>query len=396
MGVGVRGARLRLVAAVGVVAVCGLLAVACGDPDETGDGTPGAPSVGADDLAGPGTPLAPGVDVVEGSQLVARAFPWAPPNMGMAPETWEGRDTGRAPGWQAVFIIDGDPAEVWDEYVSALGVPEASAVNSCTVEIVTAPDRTAEDATTTMIPPDSPADAAASARFLTEPALDGENLLDCSARIGDVSMFMKVGASRTCVGGDDGSNDCSLRPVSHLVVRVGEPQGDQPGLGSSELRYERALAQSGPGGPGGPETWPAAPDGAVVLPELTDVGSEPGLPGAGEPIDDGIDPFLSFLRGSVFSVPPGGRSLVAPALLIDCNSGLVTVLRIPGTPADAIAYFDNAAADDDPIRTSEGVTDDDQTWITGMISTAGGYYLGVTAVTHDDSSSDVLIDECGD
>ena len=380
--------------------MCVLATAACGDPDETGDSTPGEPSAEADALAGPGTPLAPGVEVVEGSQLVGRVFPWAPPDMSLAPDAWEGRESGKAPGWQAIFVVDGDPIEVWNGYVSALDVPEASATNSCTVETVIAPDVSAEDATTTMttmMAPENPADAAATTRFLTEPVLDDENLLDCSARFGELSMFMEVGARRMFVEGDDGSRDCSLRPVSLLVIRVGEPQGDQPSLGANELRYERAIAPSGPGAlVGGPETWPEVPEGDVVPPQFADAGPEPRLPAAGEPLDDGIDPFLSYLGGSVFRVPPGGRSLVAPALVIECNSGLVAVLRVPGTPADAIAYFDGAAADDDPIQTSEGVTEDDQPWITGMIATAGGYYLGVTAVTHDGSTSDVLIDECGD
>ena len=138
------------------------------------------------------------------------------------------------------------------------------------------------------------------------------------------------------------------------------------------------------------------PEGVVVAPQLADVGPEPRLPAAGDPLDDGIDPFLSYQGSSVFAVPPGARSLVAPALVIECNSGLVTVLRMPGSPTDAIAYFDGAADMDDPITTTDGATDDGRTWITGMISTAGGYYLGVTAVAHDDSSTDVLIDECGD
>ena len=396
---GLRDRRQRWsCAVVAALAVGALVLTGCGDPDETGGSTSAAPSADADALAGPGTPLAPGVEVVDGSRLVGRVFPWAPPDMGIAMEAWEGRGTGTAPGWQALLVVDGDPIEVWDGYAAALGVPEASAVESCTVDIVTAPDITAEEATTTMMAPETPADAAVRSRFLTEPALAGENVLDCSARVGAAQMFMKVGASRTCVSGADGSNDCSLRPLSHLMIRVGEPQGEQPSFGTTELRYERGFAAAGPDGvDGGSETWPGVPEGDVVPPQLPDLGPEPALPAAGDPLDDGIDPFLSYQGSSVFAVPPGARSLVAPALVIDCNSGLVTVLRMPGTPADAIAYFDGAADMDDPIRTSEGTTsDDDRAWVTGMIATAGGYYLGVTAVAHDDSSTDVLIDECGD
>ncbi len=384
-------------AAVTALVVCALALAGCGDPDETGGSTSVSSSPDADASAGPGTPLVPGVEVVDGSRLVGRVFPWAPPDMGIATEAWEGRETGTAPGWQALLVVDGDPVEVWDRYAAALGVPEASAVNSCTVDIVTAPDITAEEATTTMMAPETPADAAARSRFLTEPVLAGENLLNCSAHVGDVSMFLKVGASRTCVSGADGSNDCSLRPLSHLMVRVGQPQGDQPSFGTTELRYERGFAAAGPDGvDGGPETWPAVPEGDVVAPQLADLGPDPRRPAAGDPLDDGIDPFLSYQGSSVFAVPPGARSLVAPALVIECNSGLVAVLRMPGNPADAIAYFDGAADLDDPITASDGTTEDGRTWVTGMIATAGGYYLGVTAVAHDDSSSDVLVDECGD
>lgn len=56
--------------------------------------------------------------MVEGSQLVGRVFPRAPPDVGVAIEPWAGREAGEAPGWQAVLVVDGDPVEAWDRYAS--------------------------------------------------------------------------------------------------------------------------------------------------------------------------------------------------------------------------------------------------------------------------------------
>ena len=46
----------------------------------------------------------------------------------------------------------------------------------------------------------------------------------------------------------------------------------------------------------------------------------------------------------------------------------------------------------------DGTGDDGRVWISGLIATAGGYYLDVTAVADgpEANTSTVLLTECGD
>ena len=134
----------------------------------------------------------------------------------------------------------------------------------------------------------------------------------------------------------------------------------------------------------------------MVAPELPVPSTIPPLPGTGDPIDDRLDPFLG---PSPFTVHPGGASLVAPSLLIPfCNSGLLALLRMPLDPESTIRYFDDADDGDDldTTGTTSGTTDDGVRWNSGVLGTAGGYHLGVTAVERSDGGSDVVVDECGD
>ena len=389
-----------------LVIVLAVAATGCGDangadPANARESTaPHDDSVVADrsGLLPPGSPLTPDIQVQKGSQLVGRVFPWAPPDMAASASESTSDASGVAPGWQAVLVVDDDPVDVWGSYASVLGVGDvATAADSCTVESVDAVVTPTGDSPTTVTSPASRSNTASRQRYLTEARVPDENLLTCSARARGIAMFMRVGETRSCVTSDGGSTDCTLRPVAHLLLRVGRDQGSEPELGASQLRYERWLeTDGGTGSFTGMDDTPPIPDGPVVAPDLPEPSSSPRLPGPGDVIDDGIDPFLDyFADGTGFTVPPGGRSLIAPALLITCNSGLVAALRVPMTPDEAIQHFDRAVADDDPIMTSDGETHAGNRWVTGMITTAGGYYLGVTAVAGTDGS-DVLLDECGD
>jgi hypothetical protein len=79
-----------------------------------------------------------------------------------------------------------------------------------------------------------------------------------------------------------------------------------------------------------------------------------------------------------------------------CNSGLVAVLAMDASPQQVAAYFDQQQPDDDPIETGTGTNPNGTTWLSGLIGTAGGYYLGLSVTGSSPDRSDVLVDECGD
>jgi hypothetical protein len=136
------------------------------------------------------------------------------------------------------------------------------------------------------------------------------------------------------------------------------------------------------------------PEGPIRRPELDLANAPSGLPAAGERLDAGLDYYLNGSDAAL--VPPGARSLVAPAMLISCNSGLVAVLRVPGDPAIVTGVLDDAEENDDAMRHHRGTDDAGRAWDLGKISTAGGYYLDVLAVADRPDSSLALITECGD
>ena len=114
-------------------------------------------AVEADSLLPEGTPLADGVEVQPGSSLVGSVFPL------VDPYRLEGTDELEPRGWQGVFVVHGDPVEVWDGYADALGIGDrADAIEACTVEQIPPPDFSSTQ------PP---------ARFLTESAMDDEDRL---------------------------------------------------------------------------------------------------------------------------------------------------------------------------------------------------------------------------
>jgi hypothetical protein len=251
-------------------------------------------------LVHPGAPLGDGVTVRAGSELVGRAFPWSVPKPGAA--------VGWTLGWQALLVVTGDPLEVWDGYARALGLgAEADAARSCTVSVVdVSPSGSAAAATTTSM---AGSQLARRERFLTEEPLRGENRLRCTARIRGVVMEMAWGLDRACPIHTDGSWQCSSWKVDHLFLQRG-PDGSRGSrsLGTDSLSWER-------GGMG-------VPAGEVRAPTfvLDDLRGRSTLPGPGDRLDASLDDFLSH-TADLAIVPPGARSLVAPAIVVASTAG---------------------------------------------------------------------------
>lgn len=325
----------------------------------------------------PGTDLAPGVQVQDGSVRVGPTFP--------SPD-FSSSEAGRSLGWQAVLVVDGDPYEVWESYVAELGLGEGADPRSACV--VTA----GPTVSSTSVPVDTVADPAPiwRSRFVTETPLDGEIRLDCLAQEGTTTMSLSVGAE-PCLGMPPRTEQCPPRAVSHLYLKV-EPAATASGyerFGADQLRFERV-----PGAVERERDPAPVPTGKLVPPRF-DEQHKSRLPGPGERFDDMLDYFLG---GSlVAEVPAGGRSLVAPSMLLDCNSGLVAVLELPYSPDEVIGLFDDAEASDDPVPAVLSGTDEEgRAWSAGWIGTAGGYYLYMTAVQTGADVSTVLLTECGD
>ena len=380
-----------------LLVVAALLAVGCGQSEVTADG-PTEPTLpvglafAADPAAllGPGAQVADGLQVQEGSWLVGTAFPGSRGEDGPA-------------GWQALFVVDGDPVEVWDSYASTLGIgDEASALHAC-VAMRVEPYRVPEATTDTVL---AEFNEGPPTRFLSEPRIDGENRFRCEATVGGRTMVLGYGASRspapTCVTGDRAADaQCPFTAESHLFISAGSAEVDTTidhrSLGTDELRFNRTWASHVAAGrqlgdTPNPEERIPVPDGPVIQPDFEVDGSGSRLPEVGERFDEGLDGFL----GDGWVVPEGGRSLVAPVELIACNSGLVAVLDLAGAPAAALAPFDDAEESDDAPFVTEGTDDRGREWVHYYIGSAGGHHLQAVAVPSDAGRSLVLVTECGD
>lgn len=339
----------------------------------------GRVAVDASRLQPPGTPLGPGAEVQAGSYLVGEALPVVEfyPQPGVAPGPL---------GWQAVLIVDGDPIEVWNRYVEHLGLADerATAHGSCLVKVTRTP--TAEE-----LAADSNAGQPIE-RFITEPPLEGENLIECYAAAEGVTMALAVG-TLPCLSFQPSEPPCRAHAVSHLYVSVTEDSLNEAfvQLGADQLRFERAQTPADPDNVVEPLPVPSGP----AVPPSLEGGGESRLPEEGERLDDNLDYFLD--RWPVGLVPRGARSLVAPAMLIDCNSGLVALLEVAGSPVEAVRLFREAAGSGE--AGAAPVTGDDsqgRAWAGGEISSAGGYDIDLVALDTGGGKSAVLFTECGD
>lgn len=371
-----RGSREVGLAALAVAAVAiGLVVLRPASP--TGRPAPDAAVSSAvaapEDIQPPGTELASGLEVQPGSALVGTVMPIVATSFGppLAADPI---------GWQAVLSVDGEPLEVWQRYADALGLADVGDPRAaCTVTALATRPRPPGAVVDGTGPPE---------RFITEAPLEGENRLDCYVASGSAVLSMVVG-TQICCGGGEGT--IGVRRASHLYVavqdRTAEPVFEQ--AGADELRFERAQSTDGQYRDPVP-----VPIGALVAPQF-DLPEPTALPGPGQRYDDELDSYLYDTDAAL--VPPGARSLVAPALLLRCNSGLVALLEVPGEPDEAVATIDLADAEgDDPAGIVRGVDADGRSWTAGFISTAGGYYLDLVAVRTADDESTMLITECGD
>lgn len=388
-------------ARVSFAALMVLGAAGCGDRVATPEAAPEkqqAPAtlpIAADlaSLHPPGTELAPGIEVQEGSWLVGTVFPLVDVAV-----RGDAVATGDVHGWQALLVIEGSPVEVWDRYAAAFDIHDrADAVHSCVAMQVGSqrPPMDVPDDTVLVERSERPP-----TRFLTEPRLDGEDRLRCEATLGGVSMALGHGVSRTPRSECAAERNCPHAAESHLLIRVdGTGGGDLVGyesLGTDELRYDRTReAQIAAGGSlnhAPPEEWIPVPEGALVAPELRVDTGQSRLPSPGERLDAGLDSFL----GHGWVVPQGGASLVAPAELIDCNSGLAAVLSLDAEPPGAISKFDDPELNDFSGMITGGDDGEGPPWAAGYFASAGGHHLQAVAIASPGGSSTMLITECGD
>ncbi|HEV2069466.1 MAG TPA: hypothetical protein VGR26_06710, partial [Acidimicrobiales bacterium] len=364
------------------------LASACGDnvggrtaaPDEA----PGRPvAVDEASLRPPGRELAPGVEVQTGSALVGTSMP----NLDHY------QDPGSLPenrGWQAVLLVEGDPIEVWGRYVAHLGVDDdrADAPGSCVVQAVrptTQEESEAQEAN------DGPRFVQPVERFLSEPPIDGENRIVCHATVPGVTMALVMGAM-PCLDYQVPDPPCPFHSASHLYINVLDPppanwREEWSSFGADRLRRKRNMTPMPSPDPG--ETTVRGSTDAILT-AMLDGELVSRLPKEGERYDDELDYFLD--DTDVALVPEGGRSLVAPAMILDCNSGLVALLEVPGTPAEVLDMFDPGDRRETFVQ---GTDAEGRSWAGAAINSAGGHRLRLLALDTADGMSTVLITECG-
>ena len=372
------------------------LASACGDNvggrTAASDEASGRPvAVDEASLRPPGTELAPGVEVQTGSALVETSMPFVD----------HYQDPGSRPktrGWQAVLLVEGNPIEVWDRYVAHLGVDDdrAYAPGSCVVQAVRPTTR--EDSKALQAD-GGPRFVPGVERLLSEPPIDGENRILCHAMVPGVTMVLVMGAM-PCLDYQVPDPPCPVHSASHLFINVADPPPenwpeDLKSFGADGVSAKRNMTPMPSADPGDTTGWESTD--AIVRARLDgDLVSR--LPEEGERYDDELDYFLDELRphkSDIALVPEGGRSLVAPAMLLDCNSGLVALLEVPGTPAEVRDMFDRAD-EHDSFYGVEPTDAEGRSWAGAEINSAGGYYLDLMALDSGDGMSTVLITECGD
>lgn len=287
-----------------------------------------------------------------------------------------------AVGWQAVLVVEGNPIEVWDRYVAHLGVDDdrAYAVESCVVQAVRPTTEQEANDGTRFVPPVE--------RFVSEPPVEGESRIACHANVAEVTMALVMGAM-PCLDYQVDDPPCPFHSASHLYIGVLDQVDER-------LEADRLRALEPTPGTDSGETMESVPHAADVpkMPAMLDGELVSRLPEEGERYDDGLDYYLD--RSDAALVPEGARSLVAPAMVLDCNSGLVALLEVPGTPSEVVHTFDQAEDRDDDLIGVDGTDAQGRSWAGGSITTAGGYYLDLVALDTGDVASTVLITECGD
>lgn len=342
-------------------------------------------------LLGPGTEVGNGLKVPAGASLVGTTFPYRP--------VWSiasGEDLDTA--WKAVLLVDGSPLEVWNAVVEQIGLADgAKADGACVVWADPGPSSdsatssTEIDATKTTVVVESVADLPV--RSLRAPAQKDDSRLQCEAEEGDWTLWMVAGVQDNCLNNSIGPEkvvkDCGRFAQRHLVV---QRQHVSPPNASNSASYGGSAVSDDP--PTGTEPQ---------LPPMPEDVSEAKswLPAEGEQVDAGLDYQLD--QGAMVS--KGAKSVVAPALMRYCTSGLVAVLDSPLEPLGALDSIQMRNAENHPPARSEvveGADENGRKWASFELSSAGGYYINITAIerTAGDSGASsgswVLADECGD
>lgn len=349
-------------------------------------------------LLGPGTEIAKGLKVPEGAALVGARFP-------IRSEWTDGVSPRVDFGWMAVLVVDGDPFTVWDAIVKQLGMADqARAEGACVVwgdpNVSDSAPATGDSRSSTTLPY---ADPDHWIRVLRAPPRSNDAEVQCDASERHWQVDLVAGVRANCPSTDGGPTfadvKCGRLAQRHLIIRrYSEDTEDDSG-------FTFYGADNVPDG--GPTSAPGAERQLPPLPE--DVpGAISWLPQEGERLDAALDVYL----GHGAKIARKAHSVVAPAMLVQCDSGLVSVLESPLTPVPALESIELNDADGDFPAVSEaaaGTDKDGRLWATVKLSDksptalkVGGFELRITTVEKvarksgaKPTGSWVLAEECG-
>ena len=82
-------------------------------------------------------------------------------------------------------------------------------------------------------------------------------------------------------------------------------------------------------------------------------------------------------------------------MMIDCGSGLVAVVDLPGDPEAAISSFGRSGDEQSIFEPTMGMAHG-RRWVGASQPSVGGYGIDLAAVDTGDGRSAVVIAECGD
>ena len=309
-------------------------------------------SVEASALGDPGAEIVSGVSVPKGTQLIDRAAPTLQYDFAAG--------TATRVGWGALFLVTGDPVQVWSDMARELGVgEEGGPENSCWVS------RETTDAQPT------------ESRPLADPKVEGENALRCSFTSTSVWMTMRVGADLRCTGSNGGPGPCELIPVAHLWVSSTDVAPDETGKT--------------------PKPTEPVSRGDFAMPGFpADLTPRPLLD-QGKAIDDGLDYHLwggSYRESdTTFTIPDCGRSLVAPADLNECTGSATGMLFVDAPPEEAVRAIAEQGEGQNKVATGRW---DGHGWAYSQLDQAGGYHVTVTGIDREGGGSTVWFSDCGD
>lgn len=304
-----------------------LLLTACGGEDDRPAHEP-TPVDGPTSEKGPGTPIADGVAVAPGSVMLGPAFP--------APQDNDGSRL-----WRAVVIVEDDPADVFDEYVTQMEAMDHHLLNASTVAACSLPNG--------------------------EPVVSGDDL-DRSPSGFPIQCAMYGNESTIYSWHSSTASDAPW--ASHIVLGIDatDPSGRPP-----------------------PATVPLEDVGPRPG-LLTDPGLRPDGPSVGERLaPDLFDPMgrdpIEVVAGSEVLAP------VAPSESV--TGGYVAVARITGDPREVVARYVEQGHLNEVVSREEYEVGG-RTVLRSWWDSAGGPKLYVTATTDDRGDWYALIEVFND